>query len=684
MTAALSSPVEALTGTRPAAARGAGRRPDIQGLRAVAVALVVLDHAAVPFLAGGFVGVDVFFVISGFLITGHLLAEVEAHGRIRFAEFYARRVRRILPAAVVVAVATVVGCLALVSPLRWAQIVEDGLASVLYIPNISFAVQGTDYLAGTAPSPFQHYWSLGVEEQFYLLWPAVIALAWVVVRRDRPRLGLVLGGLGLVSFLACLILVGISQPWAFFSLSSRAWELAAGGLVAVAAPLLSRMPDAVARVASWCGLAAILVSAVVVPASDWPGPWTLVPVLGAAAVIGCGRGEVRGAARVLGVRPLVALGGVSYALYLVHWPILVIAAEHAGLAHPLPLAITLALAVVSVPIAWLVFRFVETPALRGRLSGWRARPTLLVAGAATVTIAALLAGTLAVVQHPRLASDRAAAASPLVAGPSGEGYVPSNMKPTLAGAVADTGALSTDGCEQSQSRAQVVTCTFGPADATTTVALFGDSHAGRWFPALQAAAIADRFKLVTYVKSGCRSEELDANWAHSSNPSCDTWRADAVRRLNDDPPDVILLANHIGVHPGQPPARVEAEWTSGIRSSLGRLPAGSRIVTVADTPEFAADPRSCLATHLDSAADCSGERSVLLDPAVARAQRAVNAAVGETYLDLTDYFCNARTCPAIIGDTLVYSDQHHLTATFSTELGPVLAGRLVAVLATTH
>ncbi|MBO0730332.1 MAG: acyltransferase, partial [Acidimicrobiaceae bacterium] len=233
---------------RPARGNGERRfRADIEGLRAVAVLAVVLYHAHVGILRGGYVGVDVFFVISGFLITDLLWREVASTRRVSFAAFYARRVRRLLPAAVLVLIVTMAAAARWMPPLQVSSVWKDGLACALYVGNYRFAVQSTNYLSASAPpSPFQHYWSLGVEEQFYLLWPLLLVVAAGVLLRRRPSRQYAAVGLAAIaaaSFVASLILTKADEPWAFFSLPTRAWELAAGGLVALAAPSLSRMPE---------------------------------------------------------------------------------------------------------------------------------------------------------------------------------------------------------------------------------------------------------------------------------------------------------------------------------------------------------------------------------------------------------------------------------------------------------
>ena len=300
-------------------------RPDIEGLRGVAVLIVVLFHAGLAGVAGGFVGVDVFFVISGFLITGLLVREHGRTGRIALLPFYARRARRLLPAAVVVLVATLFAAMNLVAPLDRPAVGLDGAAAALSIGNIRFALASGDYFATVgSPSPFLHFWSLAVEEQFYLVRPALILL---VARGRHPRalIGLTLIAVVAASFAANLVLTDLAANWAFYSLPTRAWELGLGGLVAIAAGALGRVPRLVTGLVGWIGLAAIAVATVTFDAAlAWPGVAALVPSLGTAALLAGGSGRF-GPNRILVLAPLRDLGKISYSLYLVHWPILVLA-----------------------------------------------------------------------------------------------------------------------------------------------------------------------------------------------------------------------------------------------------------------------------------------------------------------------------------------------------------------------
>ncbi len=338
------------TASRPASRRGSpasGRtglpqkqfRSDIEGLRAVAVIAVVLYHAGLPGVGGGFIGVDVFFVVSGFLITGLLWREASSTGTVGLARFYGARARRLLPAAVTVLVATCVASAVLLPPLQARSVIKDGIASALYVGNYRFAIQGTDYLAADAPpSPLQHYWSLGVEEQFYLLWPAlIIGTAWLLARVTRRTSAaatrsvtpyfLVLGVLAGVSFVVSLSWTESLPSWAFFSLPTRAWELAVGGLVALTAGAWRHLPGPSAAVVGWGGLALIVVTCTQVgEATRYPGTAALLPVLGTALVIGAGCATTDlGVGHFLSKPAMRSIGRLSYSWYLWHWPVLLLA-----------------------------------------------------------------------------------------------------------------------------------------------------------------------------------------------------------------------------------------------------------------------------------------------------------------------------------------------------------------------
>jgi peptidoglycan/LPS O-acetylase OafA/YrhL len=371
-----------------------GFRPDVEGLRAVAVALVVLYHAGVPGLPAGFIGVDVFFVVSGFVITRLLVREFSNTGRISLRSFFARRARRILPAAVLVTGVTVMASYLLLGPISAAFTAQDAEWTSLYSGNFRFALAGTSYLdSQRPPSPLQHMWSLGVEEQFYLVWPILLVLAALgakAVRNMRIRATIVLVAVCVASFAWSAVETQLNGTWAFFSPLTRAGELGVGALTAVVTFGLRRSHSAVALGLAVAGLCGIIGSAVLfTPQTPWPGTAVLVPSLGTALVVlgGCldDRGPVR---RLLGVAPLRWVGSRSYSIYLWHWPVLIIAAEYFEVER-LPLSWSLPLIALSLALAEISYRLVENP-----IRSWtwlNARPLVSISLGVTLSLSTFVA-----------------------------------------------------------------------------------------------------------------------------------------------------------------------------------------------------------------------------------------------------------------------------------------------------
>ena len=495
-------------------------RRDIEGLRAVAVLAVVLFHADVPGVGGGYIGVDVFFVISGFLITGLLWREVSTAGTVRLRRFYGARARRLLPASAAVGVATAIGSAVLLPPLQARSVIGDGIASALYVGNYRFAIEGNDYFADDMPpSPFLHYWSLGVEEQFYLVWPAlIIGTAWLIRcarRRTRahatssesPYL-LVLALVGVVSFAVSLAVTHWSPCVAFFSLPTRAWELAVGGLVALTANHWRRLPALPAAIAGWAGLALILLACTQLGTSTpYPGTAALLPVLGTALVIGAGcPAPSQGCGRALSLPPMRAVGRMSYSWYLWHWPVLLLAPPLLG--HPLGLLGRLAAAVVSGGLAVLTLHLIENPVrfaapVRGSPIGSLALGGVATAVAVCVGVALLVLVPPPVGRGPAAPAALTVTAAPPQAGHNVDPYdaavqqafaqvqaavaasadvkaVPSNLEPPLAKAKAEKKALSFNGCLRKYAQVGQPECAIGDTASRTTVALVGDSNAVMW------------------------------------------------------------------------------------------------------------------------------------------------------------------------------------------------------------
>jgi peptidoglycan/LPS O-acetylase OafA/YrhL len=701
-----------------AAADKEGFRPDLEGLRAVAVSLVLLYHAAVPGFGGGYVGVDVFFVLSGFLISGLLLRELEASGTISLPSFYARRLRRLLPAVALLILVTVVASVVLLSPLRAGDVAADGVAAALYSSNLRFAVQATDYLQSElAPSPLLHLWSLGVEEQFYLFWPALLLLATRASANRRVRVGMVAASVVVASFALSLWLTTASAPWAFFSLPSRAWELGIGALLAVGAYRLATLPRRLAGLAGWFGLAMIVASALLIDTSTpFPGMAALLPTVGTALAMLPGmRGstEAPEPARLLGWRPARFLGRISYSLYLWHWPILVLPTAVAGEALPLPVRVGLMLA--AIPIAYASQRWLEDPIRRGRLVGLVPRRNLALAGALSIAVAATSLG-LGFVTTQRLAaatsvepgatapplpdlgglsatpspstsleSPRASATadSPATLPPPPGGPVPADLIPSLTRARDDVPSIYADGCHLEQADTTIPECAFGDAGSPTVVVLLGDSHAAQWFPALERLAVERSWRLVSMTKSACTPAWITV-WNTTfkrAYAECDDWREGVMERVAAERPALVVMASS---HPyrsagnGAPAAADGGvALAAGLEETLDRLESlAGAVVLLGDTPKFGEDPPECLSAHLDDSLACAEPRASMIDEAWRATEASIARASGATFIDPTDWACPTDPCPAVVGRYLVYRDEHHLATPYVVALRERLAAAL--------
>nr|WP_255429796.1 acyltransferase family protein [Streptomonospora sp. PA3] len=657
--------------------------PEVQGLRAVAVALVLVYHVDHDLLPGGYVGVDVFFVISGFLITSLLLREARGSGRVALGAFYVRRIRRILPAAgLVLAVTGLVSLWALPSP-RLAETARELVASAFYVENLFLAQHSVDYLAAeSAASPVQHYWSLAVEEQFYLLWPLLFA-GWAMLPGRLGRLRVIAAGAAavLAVSLAYSVVVTATDPQpAYFLPQTRMWELAVGGLLAVAA-LRWQVPPVLGWCAGWAGLAAIAWAAwTYSDQTPFPGAAALVPVLGAAAVIAAGESGGRSSAYGLLASPAARFGGdISYALYLWHWPVIVFALAWSGSQEPGPLLGGLAV-VASVLLAWATKLVVEDPVRR---YGWlrTGRSAGVFAVAAAVLVALVGAGQYARYEWLRSVEfDPVEHVGPAALGtsePAGSPEVPVYPAPAAAGD--DLPDPYKDGCQAGQKATGLDPCVYGPADADTTVAVVGDSHAAHWVPALRRIAEQRDWRLYTYTKSSCGFTAATLEFPDEGRPfgECRDYNRALLEELTGEVrPDLVFTSSSaLATKEG---AASQAQDRAEIAAGMARLwesldDAGSDVVAIRDTPTTRTRLPECVSRHAEDPTECArprGEAFAEQDPQLIAA-RETDAEV--TVVDMSEEFCQGDRCLPVVGNVLVYRDSHHMTATYSRLLAADLA-----------
>jgi peptidoglycan/LPS O-acetylase OafA/YrhL len=690
---------EEIAGRRPGTTNEGERalqyRGDLDGLRAIAVGLILLFHAGIPGIPGGYVGVDVFFVISGFLITGLLVKELGGTGTLDLAAFYARRARRILPASFLVLGATLLAGMLVLSPIGFARAVPAIVASAVYVPNLLFASQVVDYFHPLFVSPVVHYWSLGVEEQFYLVWPAFLLFATRVSMRWGPPLWVWVGGAAALSLCLSLAWTAAAPTQAFYLLPTRAWELGAGGLLALVAERLRGIPAGIATAAGVAGLAAIAGSAVLFDASTpFPGWAALIPVAGTLLVLGAGGGMRRGLPTVvLGTRPFRYVGRISYSLYLWHWPLLLfIPIVLDGQRRVVQLGVAMAATFL---LSAATFRWIEDPLRHGRVVGRRPSRNLAAAGLASALVAGLaLGGSRLVTQRfepATVAMPAVGPADPLAGlvpatGPTLDGPLPTGLTPSLLNLHGGTIANNPvdDGCSLLLGQTRNGDCTYGTPDATTEVVLFGDSHLGQWWPAIERLADQRGWKVVYLIKTTCTYADVTTyNSALGGlKTDCDRWRAGVLERIAADRPALVIVsANHHtppivngAVLKGEAAIR---EMSAGAGRTIDLLRAtGAQVAVLADIPQTAVDPADCLTANPDHVLRCARPRSRALDLGWFEAERAITERHGAVFVDVDAWICPSDPCPAVLGQFVVYADTSHLTRPFVA----ALTGRLDAVL----
>ncbi|WP_066211774.1 acyltransferase family protein [Arthrobacter woluwensis] len=680
-------------------------RADIQMLRAVAVSAVVLNHLWPAVFRGGYIGVDVFFVISGFLITTHLLKEIDGTGRLRFGAFYARRIRRLLPAAFLVLLAGGAASLLLLPFSRWPDTAQQILASTLYGENWLLAAKSVDYSAHTDSATIaQHYWSLSVEEQFYLVWPLLLLGLWLLaarIRRSTHRVVTV--GLLVVaaaSYAACIVATATDPNPAYFVTYGRAWEFAAGGLIALAALRRPRLlPPAPAKVLGAAGFLGILLCGWFFTADTaFPGWIAALPVLATAAVIVAGNGGNPPFARPLTAsRPVQFLGDVSYSLYLWHWPLIVLAPFALG--RPIGTPDKVVLGVLALALAALSKKFIEDP---GQRMTWLRSSSPRTFLAMACAMAVMACGTALQIHWAGVKEDQAIALaaqqaqSPcygprsLVPGAHCPGWDGPSLQPVMT--KDNQYWLSPPECRpahqelSARGKRTSQLCDFSQGTSRARhVWLVGDSHAQQWQSAVYDVARRERWVLTTSMLGGCPAGDVsftgfEGDRSQNTRDSCRVWASAVSRALTTDRPSLVItsaFARHISVDDGSGRPQ-EEQLAAGLgRSWRGWAANGSTVAVLADPPlNGAVRSPDCVTLKSDNPAACAVAQRIAQpkDPLAAGVRAAASPRV--RLVDLTPYFCRQEKCYAVIGGVNVYFDANHLNRRYAELLGPEL-GRLI-------
>ena len=657
-------------------------RPELQALRGVAVLLVLVYHFWPSALRGGFTGVDVFFAISGYLITAQLLREVQATGRVSPLAFWARRARRILPAALVVLLFCTVATIAVVSRLHWEPFLTEISASALYVENWHLAGTAVDYLAADdAPTPVQHFWSLSAEEQFYLAWPLLVLAGAAGGLRTIAALLIAITALSL----AWSVRATVTDPAAaFFVTPARAWEFGIGGLLALAPRVAGATPRARTAL-SWAGLLGIAGAAVLYsPETPFPGVAALLPVLGAAAVI-----SAAAPAAPLRLRPLQFLGDISYSVYLWHWPLLVL--TPIALGHALTTAERVAVLALTILLGWVTKLAVEDPVRHGRLlARHRTAWTFGAAGVGTAAVLALAttgAGAVrSTIHEARQNTARILTRPPSCFGAAARDPVhrcdPRALRAVVVPAPIEARGSSNAPCARVERGGPITVCAFGTrkAHAVATIALIGDSHASHWRAAVDVAAEARRWRALSLAHSECPLSNAVPAIPEPRRSECVRWRRDVLEWLGRHPEIATVLvsqstAGTVLPASGRDPFQLRVE---GYRGAWARLPRSvRRIVVLRDIPR--ALPHGATLQCVERAMRDrrpAGQACALPRTLAVRRDPAAVAAARESprvhVVDMTRFFCDDERCFPVVGGALVHKDMSHMTAVFAGTLGPYL------------
>jgi peptidoglycan/LPS O-acetylase OafA/YrhL len=608
----------------------------IQGLRALAAMLVTLFHA--KWVSGGFIGVDIFYVISGFLITGLLLREIERTGTINFKEFYARRFKRLLPTSFFVLAITAIFSWMLIPPTMRSSLGRDVIAASLYVSNYLFAWWQADYQnLDATPSPVIHYWSLAVEEQFYLLWPLLVLSFFIVatkLKKKKIALTFLVAGVTALSFVFSIYQTETSPIWAFYSLPTRAWELGLGALLVLIPPIRTK------KLIGLLGFIFIITSAFIFgETTAFPGLNAVLPVMGTVMLIATINSWPPFLNDVANSRLFQWLGEISYPLYLWHWPLLVLPSTY--FARPLEVYERILAIVATMVLADLTHRFIEEPFRKTKTV-----PTLVFKRSGVITLVSVLIGTVIIFSS----SDKID-----VSGINGAVSLAEIKARPL---------VYDDGCHANYAQTQSAKCEYADTKSEKSMVLYGDSHAAQWFPALVEIASRSGYKLISLTKSACPSVDtvrLDQGGFKMSR--CKQWRINTIKRIQQINPDVLIMSSF--QYFAQPPRFTDREkwWNDGQRKLLTEVKNVSpHLIYLTDTPHPLRDIPACLANY--SISKCN------------TTQRSENLSIsGFSVIDPNSWLC-ARVCPAVKDGVVAYRDASHISVDISIALIPRLTQAL--------
>lgn len=669
-----------------------GFRPEIQGLRAIAVLSVLFFHIVPQVVPGGYVGVDVFFVISGYLMTGILYFEYLAKGTISLKSFYARRIRRLLPASTLV-LAVVALLIFLLPSVRWAETAKEMISSSFYVQNWWLYSNTVDYWAqDSSPSILMHYWSLSIEEQYYIVWPilflAIISAFKFLHKYPRQIFSITIAVICVASFIWSVYFTGQNQSQAYFSTFTRIWELALGGLLVIFLPYFKYVPKAIKALLGWAGLCLILFACFhFTSQTAFPGYAALLPTLGAVMVIIGGEvGEQWSVRNLLSYKPFQYFGDISYSLYLWHWPVIILYG-YSGLQKGIGISLTdiVFMFCITLVLAHLSKVFIEDT-FRKQTGFWG--KDLNAFTILTLSFAvAMLAANFIWINYDNRTPNRGQTAQygleeKLLAALLDEPYDASlPLTPTLAEARWDKSELYALGRDPLFHESDVLPYEFGAqSDYTYHIVLVGDSQSAQWAPALERLSEKNAgLRFTVYTKSSCPfiATSHIIGRSKAEQEACATWNKDLMNELAEIKPDIVIMGikrevDYVDID--DPEAEIQS-LAADYLATWNRLTAmGCKVLVIAETPILDYHAVECLAAPGANVAKCSTARDRAVgDERLLTLVMSQNKNPDVFFMDLNDRICIQKKCLPVRGQVLVFRDRRHLTKTFVRLLAPDFA-----------
>lgn len=643
-------------------------RPEIQGLRGIAALLVATYHIWFAKVSGG---VDVFFVVSGFLITHSLLNRLAADRRVRPGHFLWDLYCRLGPPALLVVAMTAIGSRLFLPHADWPFNISEAISAAFFVNNWHLAFNAVDYLNRTSdPRPFQHYWALSVQWQFYLLWSLIFLLVHRAAKGQFRRvLASSFAVLFVVSLTVSVVQTAHNQPFAYFNTAARIWEFAAGALFAM---YQSRwpVPKTLGVVLGWSGLAAIVVCGAVLPVStSFPGFGALLPVTGAILILAHGSSDHPASVRrFLSWGPLAAFGRVSYYFYLWHWPLVVLWLSYT-LQPRASVVDGLGIMALALLLSVVTHVLMRVPSIVPQRT-WSGRSAVALT-LTTLCLCVLWRAEALEAKSTQMAMPTPPASTHPGALSVGRAVASQPPFPGSFRVRSDFPAAYKEGCSQTTTGTEVIVCTYGDAGARMTIAAIGNSHITHWLPALDLAGREYGWRVLLIVKDDCRLHVRSTGSSDAAAASCDVWNARLPAVVHRLAPDFLFVG--ATVHDGDRET-VPDEYAEAWRRLM---PDASHVVAVRSTPRFPFDVPDCVDLHGGDSPKCRVPVAIALGRPESDLKRAVKGA-GAEFLDLTRFFCGESECYPVVGNIVVYRDHDHLTPTYVATMKEPLADALRA------